>query len=145
MPNCLFCKIIQKEISAEIIYEDASALAFLDINPCTPGHTVVIPKNHAETIIDLMDGEVAPLFSTVKKVVTLLKKKLGGEEFTSSPHTKGGFTIGINHGRLAGQAIDHLHIHVIPRYEADRGGSLHSIVHYETGETLKEIAAKLKT
>lgn len=148
MPDCLFCKIGKKEIPSEIIYEDTSVTAFLDINPCTPGHTVVIPKAHCETIIELKDSDVTSLFSTVKKVVTLLNDKLGAKGFIPSPngqHLVRGFTIGINHGRLAGQAIDHLHVHIIPRYEDDHGGSLHSVVHYQTADTVKEIAAKLKT
>ena len=147
MQNCLFCKIASKEISSEIVYEDDSAVAFLDINPCTPGHTVVIPKAHAGDIIDLKDNSLKSLFLAVKNVVVLLKNKLGREGHTMREDARvnavGGFTIGINHGTMAGQLIDHLHVHVIPRYEGDGGGSIHSVAHYGTGETVKEMARRI--
>ena len=116
-----------------MIYEDEAALAFLDINPCAPGHAMVIPKVHAGNIIDLREELVGPLFLAVKKLTEKLQKVL-------SPQ---GFTIGINQGSIAGQAIDHLHIHVIPRYEGDGGGSLHSVVHFAGKEPVGEIAKKI--
>src|SRR3989338_1074160 len=115
---CLFCKIVSREIPSEKIFEDDAAFAFLDIHPLAPGHTVVIPKVHAQNILDLPEAAVGPLFSVVKKITAALNSAL-------KPH---GFTIGINHGKVSGQAIDHLHIHVIPRFEGDGGGSLHSVV-----------------
>lgn len=133
MSDCLFCKIATEEIPSQKIYGDDFTLAFLDIHPCSPGHTVIIPKAHAENIIDLKSGEVAPLFLAVKLVTEKLQRAL-------SPK---GFTIGINHGRLAGQAIDHLHVHVIPRYEGDRGGSIHSVVNFEGSESFDIIAKKI--
>ncbi|HEY4524006.1 MAG TPA: HIT family protein [Candidatus Paceibacterota bacterium] len=132
--DCLFCKITLKEIFSEIVYEDKFTLAFLDIHPCTPGHAIIVPKAHAENIITIEDKYVGPLFLAVKKVT----KKI---ETTLQPQ---GFTIGINHGILAGQAIDHLHIHVIPRYRDDGGGSLHSIVHIASDTSLAELAKRIK-
>jgi len=145
MPDCLFCKIAQKEIPSAVVYEDEATLGFLDINPCSPGHTMVIPKTHAENIIDLPDNSVGPLFMAVKKVTALLNNKLGREGFTlpNSPGNLGGFTIGINQGIMAGQAIDHLHIHIMPRYEGDGGGSLHSVVHFTGKESVEVIAKKI--
>jgi histidine triad (HIT) family protein len=149
--DCLFCKIAKGEIPSQKIYEDDFTFAFLDIQPRSPGHAVVIPKVHAENIIDLKSESVAPLFSAVKKVTTLLRDNWGGGGFTpleaararSEPLLLTGFTIGINHGKLAGQAIDHLHVHVIPRYEGDQGGSIHSVVHFEDGSTVAEVAKKI--
>lgn len=129
--DCIFCKIAAKEISAEVIYEDEHVVSFLDIHPLTPGHAVVIPKVHAENIIDLPESEVAPLFEAVKKVTTLLEGKLNPR----------GFTIGINHG--TDQGVDHIHIHVIPRYRGDGGGSIHSVVKYSSGESLESIRGKI--
>lgn len=133
MESCLFCKIINKEIPAEIIYEDVETLAFLDIHPRSSGHTVVIPKVHAENILDLPEGKVEPLFKAVKKITAMIEKGL-------NPH---GFTIGINHGKVSGQAVEHLHIHIIPRWENDNGGSIHSVVNNPPKESLEEIKNKI--
>lgn len=131
--DCLFCKIAHKEIPAEIIYEDAETLAFLDIHPRSAGHAVIIPKMHAENLLDLPDQNIAPTFLTVKKVTGILNNTL-------KPN---GFTIGINHGRVSGQAVDHLHIHVIPRFAGDGGGSLHGVVNNPPKESTKEIAKRI--
>jgi len=131
--NCLFCKASTKTIPVAKIYEDASSLAFLDIHPIAPGHALVVPKTHVENILDLPDNQVESFFQAVKKVVSLLKERLDPI----------GFTIGINHGRISGQTIDHLHVHVVPRYEGDKGGSLHSVVNNPPQESLEAIQAKL--
>ena len=132
--DCLFCGIAKKEISAEVIYEDEHSLAFLDIHPRAPGHTVIIPKKHALNILELEDKLVSSTFLTVKKVSAILNISLHPD----------GFTIGINHGRISGQAVDHLHIHVIPRFLNDGGASIHSVVNNIPKESLKQIAIKIK-
>src|SRR3989304_7116484 len=132
--DCLFCKIGQKQIASEVVYEDADTLAFLDIHPRAPGHTVVIPKVHAENVLDLSETLAAPTFLTVKKVSDMLNKALKPD----------GFTIGINHGRASGQAVDHLHIHIIPRWNDDGGTSIHSVVNNPPKESLKEILEKVR-
>ncbi len=132
--DCLFCKICRKEIGAETIYEDEGNIAILDINPRAPGHTMVVPKNHSETILDVPDNELQPLFSAVKKTTSLLLKALKPD----------GFTIGINHGKASGQVIDHLHIHIIPRFLDDEGGSIHSVVDNKSGGSVKEVAEKIR-
>ena len=114
-----------------ILYEDEETMAFLDIHPLAPGHTVVIPKSHAENILELDENSVAPLFLTVRKMVGALKQSLAPE----------GFTIGINHGRTAG--IDHLHIHIMPRWLDDGGGSIHSVVNNPPKESLDSIKVKI--
>ncbi|HZX00896.1 MAG TPA: HIT family protein [Candidatus Paceibacterota bacterium] len=131
--NCLFCKIVNGEILSEKIYEDEAAFAFLDIHPLSPGHTVLVPKVHAENILDLPEAAVGPLFLAVKKVTATLNLAL-------KPH---GFTIGINHGKVSGQAIDHLHIHLIPRFEGDGGGSIHSVVKNPPQESVVAIKEKI--
>lgn len=129
MKDCLFCKIIKKEMSAEIIYEDEQAMAILDINPRAPGHTMVLPKIHCQTILDLPEKKIGPIFEAAVKVTYLLQKSL-------EPN---GFTIGINQGKISGQIIDHLHIHIIPRFENDGGGSVHSVVNNPPTKSLAEI------
>ncbi len=132
--DCLFCKIARREFPASIIYEDMHAVAFLDIEPCSAGHAVVVPKRHAETVLDLHGGDVGTVFSAVRETVSLLKKALSPD----------GFTIGINHGSAAGQAVPHLHVHAIPRYIGDKGGSLHSVVANPPARTVEEIFAEIK-
>ena len=133
MDNCLFCKIIKKETSAEIIYEDSVSIAVLDVHPRSYGHAMVLPKSHAENILDLADEEIGGVFKAVKKVTMILSESLKPD----------GFTIGINHGKVSGQAIDHLHIHIMPRWCGDGGGSIHSVVDNPPKETLKEIKNKI--
>ncbi len=132
--DCLFCKIGNKQIGSQIVYEDDETLAFLDIHPRAPGHTVIIPKSHAESVLDLTEDLVGPTFLTVKKVVGILNKAL----------KPSGFTIGINHGRVSGQVVDHLHIHVIPRFAGDGGSGIHSVVNNPPKEKLEEIIKKIK-
>ena len=133
MDNCLFCKIIKKEISAEVIYEDSASMAILDVNPRSPGHAMILPKSHAENILDLADEEIGDVFKAVKKVTVILSESLKPD----------GFTIGINHGKVSGQVIDHLHVHVLPRWHSDGGGSIHSVVDNPPKETLEEIKNKI--
>ena len=129
MSECLFCKIIKKEIPASIFYEDESNIAFLDVDPHALGHTMVISKTHSKNILDLEDSRLCSLFGAVKKVVKMLDVSLVPE----------GFTIGINQGEAAGQVIEHLHVHVMPRHKNDNGGSIQSIVSSKQGENIEEI------
>ena len=131
--DCLFCKIVNGGIPSEKIYEDEASFAFLDIHPMAPGHTILVPKTHAENILDLPEMVVGPLFLAVKKVTGAVSSAL-------QPH---GFTIGINHGKVSGQAIDHLHIHVVPRFQGDGGGSIHSVVKNQSSESVTAIKEKI--
>lgn len=133
MSNCLFCEIAKKDVPADVIYEDESALAVLDVHPLAPGHAMVLSKVHAENILDLPETRVGPLFLAVRNVTGLLKRALAPD----------GFTIGINHGKDAGQAVGHLHIHVIPRYKDDGGTSIHGVVNNPPTESLAEIKSKI--
>ena len=132
--ECIYCKIINKEIKGEVVFEDESSLAVLDVRPLSPGHTLVLPKSHSSSILELPENQVGPLFLVVKKIIEKLVKVLNPE----------GFTIGINQGKAGGQAIDHLHIHIIPRWCNDGGGSIHSIVNNPPKESLEEIAKKIR-
>lgn len=131
--SCIFCKIINKEVPAEIIYEDENTLAMLDAHPIAQGHTLILPKQHVLDILELNKEEVEPVFQTVRKMTGLLKEKLAPD----------GFTVGINHDRVSGQMVDHLHIHVIPRFEGDGGSSLQCVVDNPPKESLGEIRNKL--
>lgn len=132
--DCLFCKLAAHEIPAEIVDEDDRALAFLDIHPQAPGHTVVIPKYHAAKLSDLPLDEVAPLFKMVRDIAKELEHALGTD----------GLTIGVNQGEVSGQTVPHLHIHLFPRFKNDGGSSVHRVVNNPPKESLKEIAAKIR-
>jgi histidine triad (HIT) family protein len=118
MEECIFCKIVNGEIPSYKVYEDDNVYAFLDIEPCTNGHTVVIPKKHVQNM-DFMDEMMcAKLFFGVKKTFDVLKDKFKIESAN----------IGLNEKEEAGQLVQHIHFHIIPRKEGDNGGSMHSIV-----------------
>lgn len=107
--GCIFCKIISGELPSTKVYEDEDVLAFLDIHPVNPGHTLVITKKHFESIHDTPDELVAKMSITAKKVAGAIQKNLGAE----------GVNIGMNNGKAAGQIVFHSHIHVMPRYGND--------------------------
>ncbi|OGZ03964.1 MAG: hypothetical protein A2430_02205 [Candidatus Liptonbacteria bacterium RIFOXYC1_FULL_36_8] len=136
MESCLFCKIANKEIKADVVYEDEAAMAVLDIHPRSLGHIFIIPKKHAGSLLDLEEAQIAPVFSAVKKTAVLIKEKTGAD----------GLSIGINTGRAGGQDVDHLHIHIIPRFLNDGGGSIQSVVNNipseEEREKIRDILAK---
>jgi histidine triad (HIT) family protein len=134
MSECLFCKIVNKEIESKIVYEDEDSMAFLDIYPHAPGHTVLIPKKHRYEILELEEYEASKLFLALKKTLALIQNAIKPD----------GFTIGINHGETAGQVIPHLHIHLIPRFKEDGGGSIHSVVLNKPKESIDEIYNKIK-
>ncbi len=131
--DCLFCAIAKGEVPAKVIYEDEKTLAFLDIHPRAIGHTMVIPKSHAETTLDLAEESYGPLLQAMVAVENKLLKTLKPD----------GFTIGINQKKAAGQEIDHVHIHVIPRFLNDGGGSVQSAVSNTPKESLDEIIKKI--
>ena len=132
--SCLFCSIVNKEIGAHIVYDDDAAIGILDIHPRAPGHTMIIPKVHRRTILDLADGEGGSLMNSVKTMTKILNKAFSPD----------GFTIGINHGESAGQLIEHLHIHIIPRWKNDGGVSIHSVVANEPKDSLETVEKKIK-
>ena len=132
--DCIFCKITAHEIPAKVVYETGDMIAFLDIHPLAPGHTVVIPKTHASTVTALTRDAVGPFFLGVKEVTHIIDKALKPD----------GYNIGWNHGTAGGQAVGHLHVHIIPRWKGDGGGSMHSIVHNPPKEDLEKIYEKLQ-
>jgi len=108
--DCIFCKIVKKEIPSKIIFEDGNNIAFLDIFPISQGHSIVIPKKHYNTIEDIPDEDLSDLFRVVKYVAQLLKLKLNLE----------GYNILQNNFNVAGQVVKHIHVHIIPRSNNDK-------------------------
>ncbi|MFQ5794269.1 MAG: HIT family protein [Candidatus Bipolaricaulia bacterium] len=131
--GCIFCRIAAGEVNAHRVYEDAETLAFLDIHPLTEGHTMVIPKQHYRKLEEMPVTEAGRLFETVRLVVEKVGQAMGTDSST----------IGINNGRLAGQAVPHLHVHIVPRYPGDGGGTIHTIVHHPSSRSLDEVQKKI--
>ena len=107
--DCIFCAIAAGEIPSFKVYEDDIALAYLDINPFSKGHTLVIPKAHAAGLLDADDKMLSELVLRVKKVAAHIKEKLGCD----------GFNILQNNGEAAGQTVRHIHFHIVPRWNGD--------------------------
>ena len=110
--NCIFCKIIDGEIPATRIYEDEHVLAFLDITPVNPGHTLVIPKAHYENMFAVPEDMILEMMRAVKKIAHGIKDGLG----------VGSMNVAMNNGIHSGQTVFHSHIHLIPRHENDGHG-----------------------
>ena len=104
MEDCIFCKIVKGEIPCFKIFENESVLAFLDISNDTEGHTLVIPKNHCENLLDCCENDLFEVIKAVK-LISNHYKNLGYE----------GINIQNNNGKIAGQSVFHLHFHIIPR------------------------------
>ncbi len=100
MSDCIFCKIIKKEIPATIVYEDADFLAFLSISPDAPGHTLIIPKTHYRWVWDYPD--LGKYYDVARKIAIAQRKAFGEELIVS---------------KVVGEDVEHAHIHVIPRRE----------------------------
>lgn len=132
MEDCLFCKIIKGDIPATKVYEDDKVVAFLDINPVNPGHTLVVTKKHYEDFLSCEDDVLENLVIAMKKVANAITEALELK----------GFNIEQNNGSIAGQIIPHLHFHIIPRNEND--GLRHWPGNkYKEGEA-EEIAEKIR-
>lgn len=108
--NCIFCKIVCKEVDASLVYEDKDAIAFLDIRPVSEGHTLVIPKAHYETIFDIPEDLLVHLYKITKKMASVIKKIVKAD----------GISIIQQNGRAANQEIFHLHVHIIPRFDGKK-------------------------
>lgn len=121
MSDCIFCKIISSEIPSSKIYEDENVVAFLDIHPTRPGHTLVAPKTHCDNVLDCHPDTLAKMIIAAQKIAPAVVKAAGAD----------GFNLGVNTGRAAGQIIFHLHMHIIPRHNDD---GLRNWGHGEYGE-----------
>lgn len=107
--NCIFCKIINKEIPSKIVYEDDLVIAILDLSQATYGHTLVMPKKHYANIYEIDDDTLAHLIKVVKELAIKFKNKLHAD----------GINILNNNDEAAGQTVMHYHIHILPRYKND--------------------------
>ncbi len=130
--DCIFCKVINKEVPGYFILGEKDYVAFLDIFGSTDGHTMVVPKKHGYSIFDYSEGELGVLMGGVQEIARKMKKALGTDSIT----------IGINHEEEKG--VPHLHIHLIPRFKDDGGKVLQSLVSNGLKEDLAKTAEKIR-
>lgn len=131
--NCIFCKIINKEIKSNIIYENEYICAFLDINPISYGHTIVIPKKHFKNLTSANKIYLTKIMHANQIIAKKIKEKLNPK----------GFNFLINENLIAGQEIFHLHSHIIPKYVKEEGFIL-NIKRNTKLNNLKDIKNKIK-
>jgi histidine triad (HIT) family protein len=105
--NCLFCKIVQNELDANLVFEDETSVAFLDHRPLFPGHCLLVPRDHYETLSDLPPELVAPFFSNMQLLARAVESSLDAE----------GTFVAINN--RVSQSVPHLHVHIVPRRRKD--------------------------
>jgi len=113
--DCIFCKIVKKQIPVKLILDTAKSMAFLDAFPLTKGHCLVIPKNHYEKLQDVPYDENIDLFEAVRKVTAKI------DTLTNAS------LLAIHNGKESGQEVPHVHVHVIPRNKNDSAGTVHSM------------------
>lgn len=112
--DCAFCGIVAGDIPGRIVHEGSGITAFLDANPLAPGHTLVVPDDHAERLNDVDDA--SDFYRVIHDLVPAV------EEATDAPAT----TVAVNNGEAAGQEVPHVHCHIVPRFENDDGGPIHA-------------------
>jgi histidine triad (HIT) family protein len=105
--ECKFCQIASEEVSSFVVFEDAISLAFLDYRPLFPGHTLLIPKQHYETLADLPADLIGPFFGNAQRLASAVERGMQAE----------GTFVAINN--KVSQSVPHLHIHIVPRKKGD--------------------------
>ena len=135
--DCVFCKIVQRKLPASLVAEDPVALAFLDIRPINPGHTLVIPKAHASRLEDLSPASGGRLFEMAQAVASGLRR---------SGMPCEGVNIPLADGEAAGQEVFHAHLHVFPRHRGDGVGLRFGpgYGHVPARDELDAIAARIR-
>jgi len=115
--DCIFCAIVDGEIPGRTVYEDEDVLAFLDANPLAPGHTLVVPKDHHEHVQDLPGDVAGRVFEAASALVEPVEAAVDADATT----------VAFNNGEAAGQEVPHVHGHVVPRFDDDAAGPIHSL------------------
>lgn len=108
-PDCLFCKIVAGEIPSTRVYEDERTIAFMDINPATRGHLLVVPREHTTDLLAIGEADLAACAAAAKELAARVKERLDAD----------GVNLINSCGRQAWQTVFHFHLHVIPRYAGD--------------------------
>jgi len=134
MAECLFCRIVSGELPATIVYEDDNSLAFLDHRPLFPGHTLLIPREHVETLGELPVKSVGPYFEAAQLLSRAIESAMDAE----------GTFVAMNN--RVSQSVPHLHVHVVPRRKKDGlKGFFWPRTKYKDDEEMEEVKKKIAT
>ncbi|MFC6990007.1 HIT family protein [Haloplanus sp. GCM10025708] len=136
MTDCIFCRIVDGDLPSRTVYEDDHVQAFLDANPLSRGHTLVVPKSHHERVHDLPESLACDLFAAVHGVTGRVERAVDADATT----------VAFNDGPAAGQEVNHVHCHVVPRFEGDGGRPVHAVVEDRpnlSDEELDAVAAEI--
>jgi histidine triad (HIT) family protein len=131
--DCIFCKIVQKQAPASVVYEDDVILAFMDIRPVSEGHTLVIPKHHYRDIFDTPPSLLAATHKIAQKISSPVKKVTNAD----------GISIVQQNGVAAGQDIFHIHVHIIPRFQGRKTPHFRDLTVVDR-EILDKVAERIK-
>lgn len=136
MNNCIFCKIINKDIPSVVVFEDDVLMAFLDISQSTKGHTLLIPKAHFENVFDIDENTIAHIHKQLPKIAKAIIKAFNAQ----------GVNIVNNSGKVAGQTVFHYHVHIVPRYKENDGFDIiyTNNMNKYSKEDLEEIASQIR-
>jgi len=137
MDDCIFCQIVAGDIPSRTVYEDDDVIAFLDANPLAPGHTLVIPKAHHESLNELPEDSGTEVMAALHRLTPAV------EAAVDAPAS----TVAFNNGAAAGQEVPHVHGHIVPRFEDDGGRPIHALVSDRpdlTDDELDAIAAAIR-
>jgi histidine triad (HIT) family protein len=130
--DCLFCGIASGELPATVVYEDKNAVAFLDHRPLFPGHTLLIPREHAETLGDLPEAQVGPFFKLAQLLSRVVEKAMEAE----------GTFVAMNN--RVSQSVPHLHVHIVPRRRKDGlKGFFWPRTKYKSTEEIENVQQKI--
>ena len=135
LSDCIFCKIVSKEIPTKILVETESCIGFLDAFPLAKGHALVIPKRHYEKLQDLPINVNTEVFSTVHSLISKVDSLTGAT------------LVAVHNGKQSGQEIPHVHVHLIPRSEDDSAGAVHSMFSEKpdlSESEIEELRSKLR-
>jgi histidine triad (HIT) family protein len=130
---CVFCQIIEGSVPAHVVHEGSETLAFLDVRPLFPGHTLLVPKAHHETLTDLPVALVAPVFATARMLSGVVETAMDA----------GGTFVAMNN--RVSQSVPHVHVHVVPRRPKDGlRGFFWPRQRYESEEAMAAVAARIR-
>lgn len=133
MPRCVFCEVVAGREPAHVVIDDEVCVAFLDRRPLFHGHTLVVPRAHAETLLELPVEQVGPLFERVRRLGGVMPGALGAQ----------GTFVAAN--QVVSQSVPHLHVHVVPRTKGDGlKGFFWPRRRYDSEEQMAEVAASLR-
>ena len=132
--SCIFCRIVAGEIPGEVVARTDDAVAFLDVQPLADGHVLVVPTAHVARVEDLTPAQAAGVFGLVHRLTGPARQAVKAA----------GTTIGVNDGAVTGQTVPHVHVHIVPRWDGDGAGSVHTIFRPGPRRPVAEIGALIR-